>query len=81
MTARVIPPRTPSITLRNCEDVGSGTNSMIGPIDNALVSSSREWLPLSYDVGIGHVSVAKARIGDRQHEEAETESVSRCVPR
>jgi hypothetical protein len=35
MTARVMPLRTPSITFRNCEDVGSGTNSMIGPTDNA----------------------------------------------
>jgi len=47
--------------------------------DSKCLVFSREWLPLSYDVWIGHVSVAKAGIGDRQHEEAETESVPRCV--
>jgi hypothetical protein len=39
--------------------------------------SSQEWSPLSYDVGIGHFSVEKTGMGDRQRQKAETEGVPR----
>jgi len=37
MTARFIEPKIDSITSRNWERLGSGTNSMVGPLPISLV--------------------------------------------